>query len=327
VQKPFVVEEFSLEISASIGIARFPVDGRDAHTLLRRADIAMYSAKERESGYGLFSADQDQHSMQRLSALSDFRRAIEAGELILHYQPIVDLPDLHVHGAEALVRWQHPDQGLIPPAEFIQVVEQSGMIALLTRSVLDSAIRQCAQWRLTGEQLSVSVNLSVRNLLDSALPQDIEELLARYLLPPQALKLEITESMIMSDPDRALATITQLSQLGVRFSVDDFGTGYSSLAYLRGLPLDELKIDRSFVSPMLTDSSDLIIVRSTINLAHDLGLTIVGEGVEDGPTLAWLAQLGCDRAQGYHLARPMPAARFEEWIDANGDQSSSRAVA
>jgi diguanylate cyclase (GGDEF)-like protein len=327
VQRPFVVDEFSLEISASIGISRYPVDGGDAHTLLRRADIAMYAAKERETGCGLFSADQDQLSMQRLSALSDFRRAIEAGELVLHYQPIVGLPDQQLHGAEALVRWQHPDRGLIGPNQFIQIVEQSGMIALLTRYVLDGAIRQCAQWRLTGEQLSVSVNLSVRNLLDGALPGDIERLLALHKLPPQALKLEITESMILSDPDRALITVTQLSELGVRFSVDDFGTGYSSLAYLSRLPIDELKIDRSFVSPMLTDASDLIIVRSTINLAHDLGLTIVAEGVEDEPTLAWLGQLDCDFAQGYHIGRPMAAVDFEDWMDENGYQSSSRAVA
>ena len=320
VQAPFVVEEFSLEIGASLGASRFPLDGHDTHTLLRRADIAMYAAKERDSGYGLFSAGQDEHSMHRLSALSDFRRAIDAGELVVHYQPIVDLPELVLHGSEALVRWQHPDQGLIRPTEFIHIVEQSGMIALLTRYVLDTAIRQCAQWRLTSEQLSVSVNLSVRNLLDSTLPEEIERLLAAHLLPPQALILEITESMIMSDPERALATITELSELGVRFSVDDFGTGYSSLAYLSRLPLDELKIDRSFVSPMLTDSSDLIIVRSTINLAHDLGLTIVAEGVEDEPTLNWLKRLGCDRVQGYHLGRPMPAIEFETWMDAERQQ-------
>ena len=326
VQTPFVVEEFSLEIGASIGVSRFPADGDDAHTLLRRADIAMYAAKDRDSGFGMFSAEQDDHSMRRLNALSDFRRALEAGELVVYYQPIVDLPELQLHGAEALVRWQHPEQGLIRPAEFIQIVEQSGMIALLTRYVLDSAIRQCAQWRLTGEQLCVSVNLSVRNLIDSSLTEEIERLLAEHLLPPQALILEITESMIMSDPERALATITDLSRLGVRFSVDDFGTGYSSLAYLSRLPIDELKIDRSFVSPMLTDSSDLIIVRSTINLAHDLGLTIVAEGVEDQPTLNWLVQLGCDRVQGYHLGRPMPPVAFADWMDENG-YASSRAAA
>jgi diguanylate cyclase (GGDEF)-like protein len=327
VQLPFAVEEFSLEIGASIGIARFPLDGDDAHTLLRRADIAMYAAKEREVGFGLFSADQDKHSMQRLSTLGEFRRAIDGGELVVHYQPIIELPNDTVHGAEALVRWEHPEQGLILPGEFIQIVEQTGLIALLTRYVLDSAIQECARWRRGVGHACISVNLSVRNLLDRNLPHEIERLLSDHGVPPEALKLEITESMIMSDPDRALATITHLSALGVRFSVDDFGTGYSSLAYLSRLPIDELKIDRSFVSPMLTDASDLIIVRSTINLAHDLGLTIVAEGVEDEPTLRWLAQLGCDRAQGFHIARPMNPAAFASWIDAAHGQSSQRAVA
>ena len=323
IQLPFVVEEFSLEVGASVGVARFPHDGEDAHTLLRRADIAMYGAKERQSGVGLFTAEQDRHSLRRLSALSEFRRAIDGGELVVHYQPIIDLPELRVHGAEALVRWQHPEQGLIPPAEFIQIVEQTGLIGPLTRYVLDSAIGQCAHWRLTGDDLSVSVNLSVRNLLDRNLVRDIERLLSAHVLPPQALKLEITESMIMSDPDRSLATIAQLSELGVRFSVDDFGTGYSSLAYLSRLPIDELKIDRSFVSLMLTDASDLIIVRSTINLAHDLGLTIVAEGVEDESTLQWLAKLGCDHAQGYHISRPIPPVQFADWIEDSRDQGEA----
>jgi EAL domain-containing protein (putative c-di-GMP-specific phosphodiesterase class I) len=232
----------------------------------------------------------------------------------VHYQPIVELDDLRPHGAEALVRWEHPEHGLLPPGEFIQVLEQTGMIGGLTSYVLERAIADCARWREREPEMSVSVNLSVRNLVDKALAGEVEQLLARHSLPPEALQLEITESMIMSDPDRALSTIEALSGHGVRFSVDDFGTGYSSLAYLSRLPIDELKIDRSFVSPMLSDASDMIIVRSTINLAHDLGLTIVAEGVEDAPTLQRLAELGCDRIQGFHISRPLPRAAFADWL-------------
>jgi EAL domain-containing protein (putative c-di-GMP-specific phosphodiesterase class I) len=212
------------------------------------------------------------------------------------------------------VRWQHPEHGLIPPGAFVQTVEQTGLIGPLTRHVLERSIAECAAWRKDGRHMSVAVNLSVRNLLDRDLPKEIERLLSTYGLPPEALQLEITESMIMSDPERALATVSRLSDLGVRLSVDDFGTGYSSLANLRKMPIDELKIDRSFVSPMLRSESDLIIVRSTINLGHDLGLNVIAEGVEDSSTLERLAVLGCDLAQGYHVSKPMPADVFNDWL-------------
>jgi diguanylate cyclase (GGDEF)-like protein len=314
VSVPFAVDELSLEVGASIGVARFPQDGSDSHALMRCADIAMYAAKEAQSDFKLYAAEQNQHSIRRLSVLADIRRALNSDEIVVHYQPIVDLDDLSVTGAEGLVRWEHPEMGLIPPGAFVQTVEQTGLIGPLTRHVLEHAIAECASWRKAGRDLSVAVNLSVRNLLDRDLPREIEKLLNAYGLPPDALQLEITESMIMSDPDRAVATVTRLSGLGVRMSVDDFGTGYSSLANLRKLPIDELKIDRSFVSPMLSDESDLIIVRSTINLGHDLGLRIIAEGVEDGDTLQHLALLGCDLAQGYHLSRPLPGTAFEDWL-------------
>jgi diguanylate cyclase (GGDEF)-like protein len=314
VQQPFVVDELSLEVGASIGIARFPEDGSDPNTLLRCADVAMYAAKESDSGSQVYAAEQDHHSVQRLGALSDFRRGLETEELVVHYQPIVELDDFRVRGAEGLVRWQHPEHGLLPPGAFIHAVEQTGLIGPLTRYVLERSIAQCADWRRQGRELDVAVNLSVRNLLDRNLPREIESLLDAYSLPPQALQLEITERMIMSDPDRALAIVSRLSALGVRLSVDDYGTGYSSLANLRRLPIDELKIDRSFVTPMLKDESDLIIVRSTINLAHDLGLKIIAEGVEDEPTLAHLSLLGCDLAQGFHLSRPLAAEAFADWV-------------
>jgi EAL domain-containing protein (putative c-di-GMP-specific phosphodiesterase class I) len=274
----------------------------------------MYAAKEAQCVYKVYAAEQNRHSVQRLSVLSDIRRALACDEIVVHYQPIVDLDDLSVRGAEGLVRWQHPELGLIPPGAFVQTVEQTGLIGPLTRRVLEHSIAECAAWRRAGRDLSVAVNLSVRNLLDRDLPQEIERLLSSYSLPAEALQLEITESMIMSDPDRALTTVTRLSDLGVRLSVDDFGTGYSSLANLRRLPINELKIDRSFVSPMLQDESDLIIVRSTINLGHDLGLRIIAEGVEDGATLERLALLGCDLAQGFHLSRPMPSDAFHTWL-------------
>jgi diguanylate cyclase (GGDEF)-like protein len=312
--EPFAVEDLALEIGASIGVASYPDDGEDSGALLRCADIAMYAAKEAQTGSKLYAAEQNQHSMRRLSVLSDIRRALSGDEIVVHYQPIVDLDDRLVRGAEALVRWQHPEHGLIAPGAFVQTVEQSGLIGPLTRHVLENAISQCARWRQDGRDMSVAVNLSVRNLLDRDLPRAIARMLDTYHVPANALQVEITESMIMTDPERALATVGRLTELGVRLSVDDFGTGYSSLANLRRLPIDELKIDRSFVSPMLVDESDLIIVRSTINLGHDLGLRIIAEGVEDAATLERLAVLGCDLAQGYHLGRPVDESVFHRWL-------------
>jgi diguanylate cyclase (GGDEF)-like protein len=312
--EPFAIDDLTLEIGASIGVARFPNDGIDANALLRCADVAMYTAKEAQSGVKFYTAEQNQHTKRRLSVLSDIRRALTRDEIVVHYQPIVDLEDRLVTGAEGLVRWEHPQHGLIQPGAFVQSVEQSGLIGPLTRHVLEHAIEQCAQWRREEREMSVAVNLSVRNLLDRDLPREIARLLATYQVPAASLHLEITESMIMTDPERALATVGRLSELGVRLSVDDFGTGYSSLANLRRLPIDDLKIDRSFVSPMLVDESDLIIVRSTINLGHDLGLRIIAEGVEDSATLEHLASLGCDLAQGYHLSRPMAADAFGRWL-------------
>jgi diguanylate cyclase (GGDEF)-like protein len=317
VQRPFEVEQMTLQVGASVGIARFPIDGDDPHTLLRRADMAMYAAKDANRGVDLYASGLDRDSRQRLSLLSDFRRALETDELVVHYQPIVDVRGAEVRGAEGLVRWEHPEHGLLPPGAFIAAVEQTGLIGPLTRHVLERSIAQCATWRTDGNDLSVAVNLSVRNLMDPDLPTQISTLLDIYGLPANALQLEITESMIMSDPERALAIVGRLSELGVRLSVDDFGTGYSSLANLKRLPIDELKIDRSFVSPMMQDESDLIIVRSTINLGHDLGLTVIAEGVEDELTLKRLATLGCDLAQGYHLSRPLAPDAFTTWVADN----------
>ncbi|MGZ4181784.1 MAG: putative bifunctional diguanylate cyclase/phosphodiesterase, partial [Solirubrobacteraceae bacterium] len=238
VQQPTMIEEMTLQVGASVGIARFPLDGDDPHALLRRADVAMYTAKDGHHGVKVYAAESDHNSVHRLSVISDFQRALERDELVVHYQPIVDVRGAEVRGAEGLVRWEHPEHGLLPPGAFIAAVEQTGLIGPLTRHVLERSIAQCATWRTEGNELSVAVNLSVRNLLDPGLPGQISALLDTYGLPADALQLEITESMIMSDPERALAIVGRLSDLGVRLSVDDFGTGYSSLANLKRLPID-----------------------------------------------------------------------------------------
>jgi len=318
VEQPFDVDELSLDIGASVGITRYPIDGRGADVLLRRADVAMYSAKEAQTGYQLYASEHDHNSVRKLSLLSEARRAIAQDELVVYYQPKVHIDGHRVQGAEALVRWQHPEHGLLAPGAFIPAVERTALIGPLTRYVLERSISQCAAWRRSGWELSVAVNLSMRNLLDRSLPQEIERMLVQCGLTPDALQLEITESMIVSDPDRAIAILTRLHDLGVHMSVDDFGTGHSSLANLKRLPINELKIDRSFVTPMLHDESDEIIVRSTINLGHDLGLNVVAEGVEDKSTVDRLEVLGCDLAQGYYLSPPVPAGAFADWLAHNG---------
>lgn len=314
VREPIALDEMTVSVGSSIGIAQFPSDGRNMNELMRRADVAMYAAKDAQSGCKLYAAELDHHSVRRLSLLGDVPRALDADEFTVHYQPIISAEDFAVHGAEALVRWQHPQQGLLSPDAFVESVEQTPMIHPMTLFVLERSIDQCARWRRRGQDLYVAVNLSVRNLHNPRLPEEIAALLMKYGLEPGALKLELTESMIMADPDLVMTTIAKLNSLGVRLSVDDFGTGFSSLSYLRSLPIDELKIDRSFISSMLVNESDLIIVRSTINLAHDLGLAVVAEGVEDAPTLMQLSRLGCDFVQGFHISRPLPQDAFADWI-------------
>ncbi len=324
VREPIEVDEIVISVSSSVGIARYPQDGRDMNELMRRADVAMYAAKDAQSGCKLYAADLDHHSVRRLSLLGDVTRALAADEFIVHYQPIISADDFSIKGAESLIRWQQPEHGLLAPGAFIESVEQSPMIHPLTLVVLERSIEQCAQWRRSGRDLYVAVNLSVRNLHNPGLPDEIATLLARYGLEPSALKLEITESMIMADPDLVTSTIAKLHSLGVRLSVDDFGTGFSSLGYLKNLPIDELKIDRSFISHMLSDPSDLIIVRSTINLGHDLGLNVVAEGVEDAPTLMQLSSLGCDLIQGFHVSKPLTADAFDDWMLGTGSAPRPR---
>jgi diguanylate cyclase (GGDEF)-like protein len=315
VRQPIAVDELTLGIGASIGISRFPEDGEDVHDMLRRADVAMYSAKEDHSGCRLYESALDRYSLRRFTVLNDFRRALDEEQFVLHYQPVVEIDGSAVRGAEALIRWEHPELGLVPPNDFIPIAEQSGLIGPLTHYVLERAVAECTRWRASGRELTVSVNLSVRDLMDLDLPGRLSSILTAHDLCPSALHLEITESMIMSDPDRALDTVTRLRNLGVEISVDDFGTGYSSLSNLKRLPINELKIDRSFISSLTHDESDLIIVGSTINLGHDLGLNVVAEGVEDEITLKRLEHLSCDLAQGYYFGRPLPSKEFVTLVD------------
>ena len=315
--RSFEIDGLSLEVGGSVGIACFPEHGADGETLLQRADIAMYVAKGAHgTGARLYEKEQDGHSVQRLALAGELRRAIETGELVLHYQPKVDVATGRVVGAEALCRWQHPSLGLIMPADFVPMAEHTGLITPLTKHVLDLALEQICRWRDDGKHLSVAVNLSARSFLDSQLlEEELPALLLEKAIDPALLELEITESMIVGDPQRARGVLEGLNDLGVTVAIDDFGTGYSSLAYLRELPVDEIKIDRSFVLEMKGDRSGETIVRSIIDLAHNLGLRAVAEGVEDQGLLTRLTELGCDTAQGYHISRPLPAERLEQWLE------------
>ncbi len=316
VEAPFTVDGLTLDVDASIGVAAYPDHANGADELLRRADVAMYAAKATHTGYTVYDPTLDQHSPRRLGLLGQLRRALGAGELVVHYQPKADVRSAKILGVEALVRWQHPEHGLLGPGEFIPLAETTGLIRPLTSYVLNAALRQCRAWLDAGQELSVAVNLSARCLLDLTVPDEIARLLEDTTVAPERLVLEITESAIMTDPTRALEILNRLHALGVRLAIDDFGTGYSSMAYLKSLPVHELKVDRSFVTHLRDSQSDAVIVRSTVDLGHNLGLRVVAEGVEDEATLKELATLGCDTMQGYYLARPMPAAELAAWLAA-----------
>ena len=310
---PLTLEEHTVDMGAGIGLACWPEHAADADLLLSRAEVAMYSAKRRTSGPLIYDPAIDAASAQTLSLLTELRQAVGQGELRLYLQPKLALDTSVVVGAETLVRWQHPQRGLVPPMQFIPFAEQTGFIRVLTLWVFEEAARHWLMLHDQGLHLKLSVNLSTRDLLDQDLPQKFDALLLKHRVPAEAFCLEITESAIMDDPQRALATLDRLSALGFKLSIDDFGTGYSSLAYLKKLPVDELKIDQSFVRSMETDADDAMIVRSTIDLAHNLGLVVVAEGVENAKAWDMLRALNCDQAQGYHMGRPMPATDFSNW--------------
>lgn len=312
--RPFVVDGLSLEIGASIGIALSPEHGDDGVVLLQRADVAMYNAKAAKEGCSVYTAERDNYSPKRLALATELRRAIDTGQLVVYHQPKVDITTEAVVGTEALVRWSHPDYGMVFPDEFIPVAEQTGLIVPLTLHVLDSALAQCSTWRAGGHGVGVAVNLAVRSLLDTSLPDTVNEALARHGVPARMLTLEITESSIMADADRTISVLERLALIGVKLSVDDFGTGYSSLTYLQRLPVHEVKIDKSFVMGMGSDANAATIVQSIVELGHNLGLRVVAEGVEDDAVWRRLQAMSCDIAQGYLLSRPAPAADITSWL-------------
>lgn len=313
IEKPVELSGMKLNVGAGIGIATYPSHGNDATSLMRCADIAMYRAKETNDRYIIYSTEIDNHSTDRLMLMTDLRSAINKDQLILHFQPKIDIRQ-HTHiGYEALLRWEHPQHGLVPPDDFIPYAEITDLIHPLTLWVLKNSLIQSAEWSKQGLIHHISINLSARNLLDDSLPNQLAVLLKLYDVEPSSIELEITESALMTEPENALLNLKQLYELGVQISIDDFGTGYSSLSYLRQMPIHKLKIDKTFVLDMDSNHGDRVIVESTINLAHNLGLKVVAEGVENKEVLALLDSLECDEAQGYYISRPQIASKLEAW--------------
>jgi diguanylate cyclase (GGDEF)-like protein len=313
-ETPIILDKIEIDIHSSIGIASYPDEPVTAHEFFRRAEVAMYHSKRRGMGLTVYSSALDPYNKRRLALLGELRGAIENQQLLLHYQPKVDLTTNRTLSVEALLRWKHPEHGLISPGEFIQLAEQSDLIRNLTCWVMDEALYQCHVWRQMGYSLNVAVNLSPRNLHDPGLPVKLGGLLAKWAVPAGSLTLEITENAIMFDPERALKILVRLHDMGIHLSIDDFGTGYSSLVYLKKLPVSQIKVDCSFVMNMIHDQDDAVIVQSTIDLGHNLDCQVVAEGVENIETLEQLRRLGCDQAQGYYLSRPLPADDITSWF-------------
>ncbi|HDH00715.1 MAG TPA: bifunctional diguanylate cyclase/phosphodiesterase, partial [Nitrospirae bacterium] len=314
-EQPFNVGNASIHLGASIGIVLCPEHGEDADTLIQRADAAVCIAKQTRSAVVIYNPRQDRYSRDRLVLIKELRYAIENEELVLHYQPKVNCRTGRINGMEALVRWNHPDHGLIMPNDFIPLAEQTGLIKQLTTWVLSTALQQLGRWQKAGFNLRLSINLSTRNLLDPHFIDEIAKRLEASAIKPSLLELEITESAIMIDPDLSLKILADLDALGIRISIDDFGTGHSSLAYLRKMPVDEIKIDKTFISNILVDNNDAIIVRTIVELAHNLGIQVIAEGVESEGVCDMLKDMGCDNIQGYLISRPIPAEDFEEWLE------------
>jgi len=313
-EAPFVIKGHSLLMRMSLGIALYPEHGSDPMMMLQQADMAMYHAKQQQCGYALADNTRYGESLARATLERDLRDAIFNDGLELHFQPKINVRAASVCGVEALLRWRHPQQGNIPPDRFIPIAEQAGLMSELTRWVLNRGLEQCARWNKAGHAIGISINISATNLRDPQLVTYVMASLQKWNVPATALTLELTESAVMGDADHALEVLTRLDAMGVRLSIDDFGTGYSSLSYLKRLPVDEIKIDRSFVMDMKADSNDAIIVRSTVDLAHNMGLRVVAEGVENTEALEYLRILGCDMAQGYFISRPVPYEDFMVWL-------------
>lgn len=311
---PFVLSAATADVAASIGVAIAPDHGSEVGELMRHADAAMYQAKDTATGVVIYQPGGDEQSSTRFGLLGQMRRALDNGELVVYYQPQVDVATGRPTGAEALVRWQHPTRGLLGPGEFLPMVEATGLIARLTDYVIDAALAQVAAWMSDGITLPVSVNLSARCLHDHTLPGRVADALRRHQVPTDLLCLEITETAVMTDPDTAVAILAELAAAGISLSLDDYGTGYSAMSYLKRLPISELKVDQGFVTGLAAGAHDAILVRSAIELGHRLNLTVVAEGVENADALAELRHLGADTAQGFYLARPMPAADVIGWL-------------
>lgn len=325
--QPASIDTYAVDAGMSIGIALYPDHADNARDLVRNADIAMYSAKRGGSGFTFYDPRHDQSTPERLSLLSELRQAIEQDHLAVFYQPKLDLHSGKGLYVEALVRWRHPQRGFVTPEHFIPFAEQTGYIKKITAWMLNVAFRQCATWRLAGLPMEVSINISARDLHNPDFTRDVVRLLESHAVDPRWICLEITESAVMEDPLHALDTLERLHAMGFKLSIDDFGTGYSSLAYLKKLPVDELKIDKSFVKGLVVDSDDAAIVRSTIDLAHNMGLTVSAEGVEEAAILEKLRSLGCDTAQGYFISRPLAAAELDVWMSEQRKTVTRRLVA
>lgn len=312
-EEPIDCNGFSLSVGSSAGLTFYPQHGTSADSLIHHADIAMYQAKQAGLAYKIYNSGEEDFTNAN-EIFVELRRAISENELFLNYQPIIDLQSKTVIGLEALSRWVHPTLGYISPEKFVSVAEQKGLIQELTLWVLNEAFRQCSQWHAAGAPIMVSINLSVRNFLDPDLPKKIKVAMDKWKVRPEWIKLEITESMTMSSPEKAMEIVQTFKEMGLRLSIDDFGSGYSSLGYLKRLPVDELKIDRGFIMEMDDSADDRIIVQSTIELAHNLGLNVVAEGVENETILALLTELGCDKAQGFHICKPKSAEEISSWL-------------
>jgi len=321
----FSLDGLAVQTSASIGIALFPEQGHDLSELLRRADMAMYKAKSGRRGHHVYRSEDDSHGDTRLRTLQELRLAMTDDQLVVYYQPKIGLSSGAVTGVEALVRWQHPTRGLLLPEHFLDLVEESGLMHTLTRIVLGKALDQAVLWQADGHALTIAVNMSASSLVNVEFPEEIVRMVTARRLPASALMLEITEDFLMSDRDRARGVLTRLREAGIQIAVDDFGTGYSSLSYLRDLPIDELKLDRSFVLPMVSDARAASLVASTIDLAHSLGLRMVAEGVESSAAYDELVRYGCDHAQGFYMSHPIPAVELDEWLAARRETDQGAA--
>jgi diguanylate cyclase (GGDEF)-like protein len=324
-ESPFIVERLQVAVHSNVGIVHLPEHGEDVDTLVQKAGVALQMANSSNNGYAIYKSSFDNHSPQRLTLMSELRHAIERGGLELFYQAKVSIQTGALYGAEALIRWNHPTYGFISPDEFIPMVERTRMIKELTLWVLKRAFQDCADWRKQGIEIIISVNLSAKDLHNPELPDLIAGAAASAAIKPEWIMLEITEGSVMNDPESVLEIIERLHRMGYQFSIDDFGTGYSSLAYLKKMPLTELKIDKSFVMDILNSENDANIVKATINLAHNLGLQVTAEGVESKEIMAKLKDYGCDVAQGYYLNKPLSVSDFNKWIINHNDKTNQTA--